>query len=66
MSGFLRVTWAMNLANDSSETSHSRLNGEAGEHLVMAEREPGVVDALGIDEAEPEIAEMVVVGGRNR
>lgn len=32
-------------------------------HLVMAEREPGVVDALGVDQAEAEIPEMIVVGG---
>ena len=39
------------------------VEGEAREHLVVAEREPGVVDALGLDQAEAEVAEMVVVGG---
>jgi hypothetical protein len=39
------------------------IEGKAREHLVMAERQPGVVDAFGIDQAQAEIAEMVVVGG---
>jgi hypothetical protein len=29
----------------------------------MAKRQPGMVDALGIDDAEAEIAEMIIVGG---
>jgi hypothetical protein len=28
----------------------------------MAEIQPGVVDALGFDKTEPEIAEMIVIG----
>ena len=39
------------------------VRGEAREAFVMAEIEPGVVDAFGLDEAEPEIAEMIVIGG---
>jgi hypothetical protein len=39
------------------------VEGKTGEHLVVAEREPGMVDALGVDQAETEIAEMIVVGG---
>jgi hypothetical protein len=39
------------------------VEGEACEHLVMAKRQPGMVDALGIDDAEAEIAEMIIVGG---
>jgi hypothetical protein len=39
------------------------VEGKACEHLVMAERQPSLVDALGIDDAEAEIPEMVVVGG---
>ena len=42
------------------------VEGEAREDLVMAEHRPGRVDALGLHGAEPEIAEMVVVGGRDR
>ena len=63
MSGSSRVTWAMNLANESSVTSHSRLKVNREEDLVMAEREPGMVDALRFDDAGAEIAEMIVVGG---
>src|SRR4029453_7168194 len=33
------------------------VKGKACEYLVVAEREPGMVDALGRDEAQPEIAE---------
>ena len=66
MSGFLRVTWAMNLANDSSDTSHSRLTVKRAKHLVVTEREPVVVDPLGLHHAEPEVPEMVVVRGRDR
>jgi hypothetical protein len=29
----------------------------------MAKRQPGMVDALGIGDAEAEIAEMIIVGG---
>src|SRR5262245_3686925 len=39
------------------------VEGKACEYLVVAERQPGMVDALGRDEAQPEIAEVVVVGG---
>src|SRR5262245_4432264 len=39
------------------------VEGEAREHLVVTQREPGVIDALGIDQAKPEIPEMIVVGG---
>src|SRR5262249_59401162 len=39
------------------------VEGKACEYLVVAEREPGMVDALGRDEAQTEIAEVVVVGG---
>ncbi len=42
------------------------VEGEAREYLVMAEREPGVVDALRLDRAGAEIAEMIVVGGGDR
>src|SRR4030095_945334 len=36
------------------------VRGETREALVVAESEPGVVDAFGFDKAEPEIAEMIV------
>ncbi len=39
---------------------------EAREALVVAEIEPGVVDALGFHEAQAEIAEVIVIRGRNR
>ncbi len=39
------------------------IEGEAGEYLVMAEGEPGVVDALRLDGTEAEVAKMVVVSG---
>jgi len=42
------------------------VEGKAREYFVMAEREPGMVDALGPHQTEPEVAEMVVVGSRNR
>ncbi len=34
-----------------------------GETLVMTVSQPGGVDPLCLDEAEPEVAEVVVVGG---
>ncbi|HEX5118493.1 MAG TPA: hypothetical protein VFW65_25185 [Pseudonocardiaceae bacterium] len=37
-----------------------------GEDLVVAEGEPGVVDALDAHRAAPEVAEVVVVGGGDR
>src|SRR5262249_52887887 len=39
------------------------VEGEAREHFMVAERKPGVVDALGVDDAETEVSEMIVVGG---
>jgi hypothetical protein len=42
------------------------VEGEARENLVVAEREPGVLDPLRLDRAGAEIAEMVVVGGGDR
>ena len=39
---------------------------ETREDLVMAEHRPGVLDAFGLHGAEPEIAEVVVVGGGDR
>ena len=63
MSASLRVTWAQNFANDSSLTSHSRLKVKRANTSWCPSIEPGLVDALGLDDAEPEIPEMVVVGG---
>ena len=39
------------------------VRGEAREAFVMAEVEPGVVDAFGCDDAKPEVAEMIVISG---
>src|SRR5262249_28040800 len=39
------------------------VKGEAREHFMVAERKPGVVDALGVDDAETEVSEMIIVGG---
>ena len=39
------------------------VRGEAGEHLVVAEHRPDVLDPLRPHGAEPEVAEVVVVGG---
>src|SRR5262245_44414781 len=39
------------------------VEGEAREHFMVAERKPGVVDALGVDDAETEVSEMIIVGG---
>ena len=42
------------------------IGGEAREAFVMAEIEPGVIDPLGLDEAQAEIAEVIVIRGRDR
>src|SRR5262249_5026136 len=39
------------------------VEGEAREHFMVSERKPGVVDAFGIDDAEAEVSEMIIVGG---
>src|SRR5450830_54264 len=39
------------------------VEGEARENFVMAEREPGRLDAYRANVAEPEIAEVIVVAG---
>jgi hypothetical protein len=39
---------------------------EAGEDFMMAERQPGVVDAFGLDQTGPEVAKVVVVGRCDR
>ena len=41
------------------------VGGKAREAFVMAEIEPGVIDAFGFDDAEAEIAEMIVIRGGN-
>ena len=38
---------------------------EAREHLVVAEHEPGGLDAFGADGAEAKVPEMIVIGGRD-
>src|SRR5262249_53149319 len=42
------------------------VEGKAREDFVMAEGEPGMVDALRLDEPKAKIAEMIVIGGSNR
>src|SRR6185437_12418257 len=42
------------------------VESEAGKNLVMAEREPGRLNAFRLHAAESEIAEMVVIGGGDR
>ena len=39
------------------------VEGEAREHFMVSERKPGVVDALGTDDTEAEVSEMIIVGG---
>ena len=63
MSACSRLTCAANFANDSSDTIELAVRGEAREALVVAEVEPCVVNPFGADDTEPEVAEMVVVGG---
>ncbi|MCH9013468.1 MAG: hypothetical protein IIA68_10505, partial [Proteobacteria bacterium] len=41
------------------------VGGKARETLVMAEIEPIEINALGSDVPEPEIAEMIVIRGRD-
>jgi len=39
------------------------IEGKAREHFMVSEHKPGVVDALGIDDTEAEVSEMIIVGG---
>jgi hypothetical protein len=39
---------------------------EAGKYLVVPEREPGRFNAFGVHQAEAKIAEMIVIGRRDR
>ena len=65
MSLSLRVTWVGEFREGQLGQVEFAVGGEAREALVVAEIQPVVLDAFGLDEAQPEITEMIVIRGRD-